>query len=423
MTKKAPAQRSQLVELLLHTAALLDVESDRDLAALAGVSVDNVDNWKSGASQELKGQTLAAIKQGLARRVLALKERARAVEAAHDSGLFALEIEEESGPAALQRQFHDRVTYDYLGHRFLYFDSQGALAWENLMRAGYDQGCWLAGVEVCAKKLVDDGILDKKRGLDLISLGPGEAAKEALVAARVAALELPWLAIALVDVSIPLLVSGAKACRRKASQVLPFCADFEEGRLSFLERLPTAHHDGTRLVVMLGNVFGNVRDEEVLMSERLAKMLRPNDLLWLEVALRLERVEDDPLFRMTLPARGELTAPEANRRLLLEGPYRRWEAAHGRPPSAMHTRVWVREDDDTSRVPGSLNFCHDLVFEEQRRACTMLYSRRYHVAGLGKWLEGFGFDVEAVVPVEDSQKRTRVVHLVARKRYSGSGNH
>ena len=152
------------------------------------------------------------------------------------------------------------------------------------------------------------------------------------------------------------------------------------------------------------------------MNERLSKMLRPNDLLWLEVALRLERVEDDPLFRMTLPARGELTAPEANRRLLLEGPYRRWESAHGRRPSDMHTRVWVREDDDTSRVPGSINFCHDLVFEEQRRACTMLYSRRYQVAGLSRWLQGFGFSVDAVVPVEDSQKRTRVVHLVARKR-------
>lgn len=418
MTKKAPAQRSQLVDLLLHTAALLDIESDRDLAALAGVSVDNVDHWKTGASQELKGQTLTAIKEGLARRMLALKERARAVEAAHDSGLFALEIEEESGPAALQRQFHDRVTYDYLGHRFLYFDGQGALAWENLMRAGYDQGCWLAGVDVCAKKLVDEGLVAKKRGMDLVSLGPGEAAKEVLIASRFAALELPWLAVALVDVSIPLLVSGAKAFRAKklVSSVLPFCADFEEGRLSFLSRLPSATHDGARVVTMLGNVFGNVRDEEVLVHERLNKILRSGDLLWLEVALRLERVEDDPLFRMTLPSTGELTAPEANRRLLLEGPYRRWEAAHGRRPSDVHTRVWVREDDDTARVPGSINFCHDLVFEEQRRACTMLYSRRYDVTKLGKWLEGFGFTVETVVPVEDSQKRTRVVHLVARKR-------
>lgn len=416
MAKKGAGPKSQLVDLLLHTAAALGVESDRELAALAGVSIDNIDNWKSGATQELKVQTLAAIKDGLAQRILELREQARALGESHDGGLLALEIEEGSSPVALQRQFHDRVTWDYLGHRFLYFDSQGALAWENLMRAGYDQGCWLKGVDACAQQLIDDGVIDKRQGLDLISLGPGEAAKEALIAARIAALGLPWFAVALVDVSIPLLVSGTKACRKRAVQVLPFCADFEEGPLSFARRLPTAHHNGVRIVAMLGNVFGNVRDEEVLIRERLSSLIRPGDLLWLEVALRLERVEDDPLFRMTLPARGELTAPEANRRLLLEGPYRRWDAAHGRRPSDLHTRVWVRENDETSRVPGSLNFCHDLVFEEQRRACTMLYSRRYDVSGLSRWLEGLGYAVQATVPVPDSQKRERVVHLVARKR-------
>jgi len=416
MAKKGAGPKSQLVDLLLHTAAALGVESDRELAALAGVSIDNIDNWKSGATQELKVQTLAAIKDGLAQRILELREQARAVGESHDGGLLALEIEEGSSPVALQRQFHDRVTWDYLGHRFLYFDSQGALAWENLMRAGYDQGCWLKGVDACAQQLIDDGVIDKRQGLDLISLGPGEAAKEALIAARIAALGLPWFAVALVDVSIPLLVSATKACRKRAVQVLPFCADFEEGPLSFARRLPTAHHNGVRIVAMLGNVFGNVRDEEVLIRERLSSLIRPGDLLWLEVALRLERVEDDPLFRMTLPARGELTAPEANRRLLLEGPYRRWDAARGRRPSDLHTRVWVRENDETSRVPGSLNFCHDLVFEEQRRACTMLYSRRYDVSGLSRWLEGLGYAVQATVPVPDSQKRERVVHLVARKR-------
>ena len=40
--------------------------------------------------------------------------------------------------------------------------------------------------------------------------------------------------------------------------VLPFCADFEEGELAFAQRLPTAENDGVRLVLLLGNVFGNV---------------------------------------------------------------------------------------------------------------------------------------------------------------------
>lgn len=424
MTAKKGA-KSQVVELLLHVAELLDVKTDRELAELAGVVVDNIDNWKSGASQELKAQTLQTIKDGLAARVHALKERARVVDAGHESGLVALEIEEESGPAALQRQFHDRVTYDYLGHRFLYFEPQGALAWESLMKGGYDQSCWLAGVDACARAFFDEdkGPIARAlglgrrgaRGLDVVSLGPGEASKEAVVVRHLAGGALAWLSVALVDVSIPLVLKGAKACRAedKSASVLPFCADFEEGKLTFLHRL---RPDGVRVVLMLGNVFGNVRDEEVLVKERLARLLRPGDFLWLEVATRAERLEDDPLYAMTKNPEGELTAPEANRRLLLEGPFRRWEAATGRRPSDIFTRVWLREDDETSRVPRSLNFCHDLVFRGERRACTMLYSRRYDVAALSRWLEQQGFAVESTVPVDDSQKRTRVAHVLARKR-------
>jgi hypothetical protein len=98
---------------------------------------------------------------------------------------------------------------------------------------------------------------------------------------------------------------------------------------------------------------------------------------------------------------------------LLEGPFRRWEAAIGRPPTEIETRVWVREDDDTSRVPGSVNFCHDLIIKPERRVCTMLYSRRYDPGALSSWLEDHGFAVERVVQVDDS--RPRIVHLLLRR--------
>jgi hypothetical protein len=110
------------------------------------------------------------------------------------------------------------------------------------------------------------------------------------------------------------------------------------------------------------------------------------------------------------------TAAFSARRMLLEGPYRRWEAAIGRPPSEIETRVWVREGDDSCRVPGSVNFCHDLLIKNERRVCTMLYSRRYDPTALSHWLEERGFDVLRVVPVQDTQKRARVVHLLARRR-------
>jgi uncharacterized SAM-dependent methyltransferase len=428
-------KRSQVIDLLVHVAALLGVESDRDLADLAGVSVDNIDNWKSGASQELKGQTLTTVKDALTTRVRALEERARLVDS--ELGIVGVEVEETSGPSAMQRQFHDRLSYDYLGHRFLYFEAHGAIAWENLMKGGYDQRCWLAGVEQCAAQFFETqkdgpvGTIAKAlglrrgspRGLDLISFGPGEASKEALVLKRVLAEEenckqrLAWLQPALVDVSVPLLLKGAKACRAlladRGEAVLAFCADFEEGPLSFAHRL---HDDGVRVLCMLGNVFGNVRDEEVLVRERVSRILRPGDFLWIEVATRLERVEDDPLYSMTKNPEGELTAPEANRRLLLEGPYRRWEAASGRRPTDIVTRVFLREGDDTACVPGSVNFCHDLVFKEERRACTMLYSRRYDLAHLATWFERWGYEVCAVVPVDDSMKRARVAHMLVRRR-------
>jgi hypothetical protein len=53
------------------------------------------------------------------------------------------------------------------------------------------------------------------------------------------------------------------------------------------------------------------------------------------------------------------------------------------------------------------------VIKNERRVCTMLYSRRYKVQGLRAWLEAEGFRVLAVKPVEDS--RQRIVHLLAQR--------
>jgi hypothetical protein len=114
---------------------------------------------------------------------------------------------------------------------------------------------------------------------------------------------------------------------------------------------------------------------------------------------------------MTVTNREE-TAAEANRRLLLEGPYRRWEVALGRKPHEVSTRVWVREDDEASRIPGSCNFCHDLVLEEEKRTCTMLYSRRYRLEPLTAWFERQGYTVERVHEVADPKGQPRVAHIL-----------
>jgi uncharacterized SAM-dependent methyltransferase len=423
MPKKSSSP-SQVMELFLHVAQSLGASSERELAELADVSVENVGNWKSGTVRELKPVTLNAIKDAIAARVAELTETAGASDAGFSAGLVPIEIEIGSSPADLLRQLRERVVYDYVGHRFLYFDPPGALAWESLVRGGYEQDRWLEGVQRCAQSWIDE---IKSSAIELIGLGPGSGEKETMILERL--LEEPrrstQVTCALIDVSIPLLLTAAQsartACMRAKNhraRLRAVCADFEDGPLGFVQRLPSSSgRDGraVRLVVMLGNIFGNVRDEETFVRQKLLSMVRPHDLLWIEVGIRTDRPEHDPLFRLTQPTREE-TAAEANRRLLLEGPYRRWEAASGRPPSALEMRVWTREDDDSCRIPGSLNFCHDLVLKDERRVCTMLYSRRYDLDRLVAWLERFDLALLRTVRVEDSKGRARVAHLLLRRR-------
>ncbi|MFZ5472171.1 MAG: L-histidine N(alpha)-methyltransferase [Myxococcota bacterium] len=441
---------SQVMELLLHVAERMGFGSDRQLAELVGVTPENVANWRSGLVKELKGQTLQLVKEALGNQLKSLLEQAR-VMADAPLEVCPLEVEDGSSPADLQRQFIDRVAYDYLGHRFLYYEPQGALAWENLIRQGYEQEVWLAAVEKCARAWLDtarDGQGDCKgplaealglsrkgapRGIDVIGLGSGEGAKEALLLRALLEVEkssgqrLSWLTFAPIDVSIPLLLTAARSARQllagargpldAAKAVLPFCADFEEGRLSFLQRLPTTSRppeQGIRLVVLLGNTFGNLRSEESFLRHKLVQLVRPGDFVWLEVGVRSSRVEDDPLYAMTKSDGGEETSAVANRRILLEGPYRRWESAMGRRPGALSLRVWVRQNDDSCHVPGSLNFCHDLVLREDRRVCTMLYSRRYDLDELSRWLERMQLSIERRYRIEDS--RQQVAHLLLRRR-------
>lgn len=438
---------SQLMDLFLHVAELLGCRTDRELAGLADVGTDSIPNWRTGSVREFKPRTLTAIKAGLTSRVQALRrhhDRTGAVE----SGLVPLEVELASGPSALQRQFTDRVVYDYLGHRFLYFDPQGALAWENLIREGYGQDHWLSGVEECCRSSLNrkkgtDGRakgtlaralgLDSKggpTGLDVIGLGPGEGSKEVVVLRELLESEeemgqtFPWLTFMLVEVSIPLLLTAslnAHTIKGEAGHdgvaIMPIVADFEEGTLDFAARLPSASEDGQgrRLVLLLGNVFGNVRHEERFLHQKVNHLVRSGDFLWVEVGLKLPRIEEDPVYAMTLP-QPEPTAAYTNRICLLEGPYRRWEASIGRQPAEIETRMWLRQDDDTCPVPGSVNFCHDLVIKSERRVCTMLYSRRYEQEAFVHWWESQGYSIELIWPVADSRGVKRTVHFLLRRR-------
>jgi hypothetical protein len=418
------------MEMFLELAAELGFTSDEEVARLAHVSADNVANWRSGAVREFKPQRLRAAIESLQFHIRVL--RAQAGSDRPGGSVVPISVEDGSSPTDLQRQFRERVGYDYLGHRFLYFEPHGALAWDNLIRAGYDQDRWLAGVAEASRTWLGTGgplAAAALRGVDLVSLGSAEGDKDALLLSELLGVAaLPWVLYAPVDVSIPLLIAAARSAERTIARctgnratkaaIMPFCADFEEGTLAFLGRLRTASPafaDGARLVLVLGNVFGNVRDEEVLVRQKLTTIARPGDLVWIEVAIRPDDLTQDSIYRMTLPDRQE-TAGEASRRLLLEGPYRRWAAATGRRPVLdLDFRVVLHDADDTARIPGSCNFVHDLVIADERRVCTMLYSRRYRVAPLSAWFEQHGFKTEAVRTVDDARGLPRMAHLLLRR--------
>jgi uncharacterized SAM-dependent methyltransferase len=122
-------------------------------------------------------------------------------------------------------------------------------------------------------------------------------------AGATAGLLLPWLVYAPVDVSLPLLVEAHRAAapittRRPHWAVAPMCDDFESGPLSFLTGLPTGRPDGPRgrrLVLLLGNVFGNLCDEDEFVSRQLGRVARPGDWVWLELGVRHGSAAEDPL--------------------------------------------------------------------------------------------------------------------------------
>ncbi len=448
MAKRSSGPQSQVVQLFLSLAEALGMDSDKAVAQLADVVPVNVANWRSGSVSSFKTQTLEAIKLNLNAQIDGLQRRAEFASRSGGAKLHPLVIEEGAGPDELLRQFRDRITFDYAGHRFLYYEPQGALAWLSLIQSGYDQSAWLRGTLAAARAWLDPATGrggtkgpiaaalrhgtrgGRARGLDLVGLGVGDGAKEVAVLRAMldATPQLDWLTFVPVDVSIPLLLRAGSAGRSAIGSsageiggggglVTPTCADFEEGPLAFLSQLRTARPSGDRglrLILLLGNIFGNLRDEDSFVRERLWRMARPGDLVWVEVATMMDPITSDPLYSMTNRQRAE-TSAEANRRLLLQGPFRRWEAAMGRRPSSVDMRVWVRHDDDAARVPGSYNFCHDLLIEEGTRVCTMLYSRRYDVKTLCAWFEQREFACERVHTVRDSKGRSRVSHMLLRR--------
>ena len=430
--RAAPA--SQVVDLLLHVLGTLGISGDQEIADLVGVSREQVKNWKKGLGENLKLVTLDGAKRALAAHLRAIMDHAFFADP--HVHMVRLEVEEGAGPSELLRQFGEKYHHDsYLGHRFLYYDPHCALAWENLIKRGYGQEEWLLGVDRFTERWlsqVRDG-----QGVDVVSLGPGEGEKECRILRKLVHREqqmqrpLAWLTYMPVDLSMPLLLKAAKRALEEPNlwtsrpaamrMLMPICADFEYGRLDFVSRLPSVQRtEGLRVILVLGNIFGNVRDEETFVRRTLLPLTRPDDLVWIEVARKLDPIENDPVFPMTIP-KSERSAEESTRTALLEMPYRVWEVSQGRLPRDVQLRVKLETyagGDDSCKIPGSVNFCHDLVIQEenmQQRIRTMLFTRRHTDEALAATFERLGFTVEEITHVKDSKGRPLIAHFLLRR--------
>ena len=141
-------------------------------------------------------------------------------------------------------------------------------------------------------------------------------------------------------------------------------------------------------------------------------MLRPGDLLWLEVGVRQAQIEDDSLYALSKGGLGD--TQETVRRALVEGPHRRFRASVG---SALESnmRIIPRDGGATCEVPRSYNFVHDVDINASGQRCSVLYSRRYDVAALLQWLAGFGYETLFEHAVKDSRGRDRTAHILLRR--------
>ena len=131
--KRQRGEPSQLVELFLHVAERLGYSTDRAVAELAEVTVENVANWKTGQVQEFKTGKLKTINARIGRELDRLRAETGAESGNLELGLCPLEIERGASPADLQRQFRDHLSSDYLGLRFLYYASMGSSAWQYMI--------------------------------------------------------------------------------------------------------------------------------------------------------------------------------------------------------------------------------------------------------------------------------------------------
>lgn len=427
------AANNQVFELIFGLLELHGFHTHEAQASIIGVTPTTITNWKTGKVRALNRGKLDEV----IRRVHFLSKR-RGVDLVGEPSLCPIVIEEGAGPADIERQLRDKWDSVYLGHKFLYYHPAGAMAWKKLLDTGYGSAQLAKGFANAFGLALRDSTPGKSNlasmlrwsegkscGVDLISLGPGDGAKEAIAIESLIDRAGPkhrlidWLTFTPVDVSIPLLRMASERARNLIRDrlnkeswphflVRPSCSDFEDGGIGFAGHLSDNPSD-RRLALFLGGTFGNLKSETRFVEYSLGRMLRPGDLVWLEVGVRQDRIEDDGLYALSKGQLGD--TQETVRRSLVEGPHRRFRASVGSPLDT-RMRIIPREGGATCEVPGSYNFVHDVDINPSGQRCSVLYSRRYDIDALRRWFLELGYETRFEHRVKDSRGRDRTAHLL-----------
>jgi hypothetical protein len=431
MTASPTSARSQVFDLILGLLELHGFHTVEAQASICGVTPTTIQNWKTG---KVKALNRGKLEEVIAR--IHFLSKRRGVDLVGEPSLCPIVIEDGAGPEDLERQLHDKWDSVYLGHKFLYYHPAGAMAWIKLLETGYGATMLNKGFVTAMSAALDSTAKlsaalrwteGRSCGIDLISLGPGDGAKEARAIEQLIQHSgsnhrlIDWLTYTPVDVSIPLLRLASENARNLIRDrveverwphflVRPSCSDFEDGNIGFASHLSESSED-RRLVLFLGGTFGNLKSETAFMERTLGRLLRPGDLLWFEVGVRQPRIEDDSLYGV---AKGLGDTQETVRRALVEGPHRRFRASVGAPLDSK-MQIIPRDGGATCEVPRSYNFVHDVDINPSGQRCSVLYSRRYDIAALCQWLAGFGYETLFEFAVKDSNERDRTAHLLLRR--------
>lgn len=437
--------RGQFGRLAVYLAKALGHEGHAQVARFYSngsetLSEETIRKWSEGKVESLSDVSFKNVLGKLTESV-SRRPYNRAVNRVGNHTVLRIHMEQRCDPSEIHKELFAALNThnkENVEQKYLYYDPTGARRWlEVIGEDPYNQKHWVNGVEEFAHKWRNQpsarSMLETKH-FEAISLGTGDGAKEECFLRCVRDLragEKKTTTCMLAEISISLLCSAAVRLGQfqhgqdgiDGFELVPWCADFEEGPMQFAQDLPSArtapNKDHQRLVMILGNSFANVQHETHFVSGLKRTLIRPGDLLWLEVAEGCDTPTEDPLYDAM---KAYPKSPKTNlqtmssREALVVGSYLRHTGLGSSLADFPELQLCMAQTQEHCEVPDSYNFVYTVApTPSAPRAIKMLYTRRYREPSLTKWFKERGFNTILSEKVASADERQRVLHLLLQR--------